>query len=404
MISAIISFIIRKIFDFFFKAIPNNFKKIIDLILAIILLKWTAELLKGIIGLFVPPTASSYFSYQILFLLSLFSYLMSQLADGFVRKLLLSLVGIFLICGIYWATTANKKLWIYRDEKAKPKKEGLPLSSWITGAIACIYLFVTLPMLLFDRVPSSGGAAALVAWPIISVVIAALPNFMGLEKDELKVKTPPPLKRQNLVILFSINILLSCWFQFYFVIQDWLAEYPSLLEDDFNKSAFVVNLVPTQLKEQIEDFVVQVVPTELEEQIGFQPKQRRGTEILEAMELPLQDKLDGQPWSKVEKLLLPEELNKWFPASVEQVKTKLSPLKEDRLWEVTSDVSSRDSGYNLELQATWQGPYNEPRLLYPIQKSCQINPVTPLAVVTASVKCEPVKGEAGGNEAIVSRG
>ncbi|NES18944.1 MAG: DUF5357 domain-containing protein [Symploca sp. SIO3E6] len=362
---------------------PKFLRKILDFLLAIVLLKWLLNFCKSVISIFVPTTP---FSYQTLFLLSLFAYFMSMLSDGIVRKLLLAVVGIFLILGVYWATTANKELWIYRDQKAKPKKDGLPLSAWITGAILCIYIFICLPMLLLDRIPESGGPLALVAWPLISVIIAAAPNFMELEEDELRAKTPSPSRRQNLVILFSINILISCWFQFYFLIQNWLTQYPSLMADDFSQSAFVVQIA---------------APTQLEKQIGFQPKRPRGVAILETMELDLKEQLDGKLWSEVEKLLLPEEREKWVTAVAEKAKTKLSPVKEDRLWTVTSDVSSRDSGYSLELQAIWQGPHSRPESSYPEQKSCQITPVYPQTVATSSVKCEPVKGGIGDKDFIV---
>jgi len=359
---------------------PKFLQKILNFLSAVIFLKWAANFFKAIINIFVPPTP---FSHQTLFLLSLFAYFMSILSDGIVRKILLAVVGIFLISGVYWATTANKELWIYRDPKAK--KEGLPLSAWITGAIFCIYIFVFLPMLLFDRISALGGQVALVAWPIISVIIAAAPNFMKLENDELRAKTPSPPRRQNLVILFGVNILVSCWFLFYFLIQNWLTQYPSLMADDFTQSAFVTNVAPTQL----------------EQQIGFKPKQPRGVNILEAMELPLQEQLNGKLWSEVEKLLLPEERAKWVTTIAEQAKTKLSPVKEDRLWQVTSDVSSRDSGYTLELQAIWQGPHSRPEGSFPEQKSCLITPVYPQTVATSSVKCEPVKGGVGEQEPIV---
>ncbi|NEP10353.1 MAG: DUF5357 domain-containing protein [Symploca sp. SIO2C1] len=343
----------------------------IEFLLTVVLLGWVGNSVKRTVNMFIPP---SIFSYQTLILLSIFSYLMSLFTDGIIRKLLFCMVGIFLIMGVYWGTTANKKLWLYRDPKAKPKKEGLPLSPWITGVIVCIYLFVMFPMLFFGTTPESGGQAALVSWPIISAIIAAVPNFMGLEKDELVAKTPPPPKRQNLVILFGINILLSCWFQFYFVIQNWLIQYPSLLADDFKDSAFVINIAPTQ------------------------SQQPRGVEILEAMESPLNEQLNGKLWSEVEKLLLKEEREKWVTDIADKAKIKLSPVQEDRLWKVNSDVSSRDSGYNLELQAIWEGPRSKSAESYPIQKSCQITQVYPQAVATSNVECEPVKGEAGGNE------
>lgn len=348
-------------------------RETIEFFLAVVLLEWIGGFIKKTVNFFIPPTV---FSYQTLILLSIFSHLMSFLATGIVRKFFIGMVGVFLVLGVYWGTTSNKKLWLYRDEKAKPKKEGLPLSPWITGVIVCIYLFITFPRLIFGSIPESGGQAALVSWPIISAIIAAAPFFMRLEGEELTAKTPPPPKRQSLVILFGINILLSCWFQFYFLIQNWLTQYPSLLADDFQQSAFVERVIPT----------LPVAP--------------RGVEILNAMEPPLQEQLNGKLWSEVEKLLLKEEREKWVTSIAEQAKTKLSPLKEDRLWEVTSDVSSRESGYNLELQAIWQGPRSQEGKSYPIQKSCQITQVYPQKVATSNVECEPVKGWGAGETII----
>ncbi|HBL12070.1 MAG TPA: hypothetical protein DD379_11795 [Cyanobacteria bacterium UBA11162] len=307
---------------------------------------------KSLLGSFDPPNS---FSWQTLIMLSLFSVFMAWLATGLMRDLLAHFGCIFLILGVYWGTTANKALRI----------GDVPLSPWITGAITSIYIFRAFVGELSPK--------ALIAWPLISAVIAALPPCLD---ENFKPKIPPKEKRQNLALLLTSQLILSCWFQFYFVVQNWLMEYPTLLTDNFRQSAFVV-------------------------QVGTPPsvaRLPRGVSILDLTTSKLQKELNNKPWSDVERILLPQEREKLFNQISVQVKEQIAStrIKEDEFWQVEyKNPSIRGSGYNLELQALWQGPRSQSEPYF-ITKSCQITPVNRQRgeemFQVSLVKCEPASG------------
>ncbi|WP_228060879.1 DUF5357 family protein [Coleofasciculus sp. LEGE 07092] len=299
-----------------------------------------------------PPKA---FSWQTLILLNLFSWLMAWLATSLVQFLLIHLGWIFLIFGIYWWTSGNKLF----------KIGGFPLSPWIAGGVICGYIF--------GFILGNFLAAALILWPLISAVIAALPIILG---SDLKLKMPPPEYRQALVWLFTSQFLLSCWFQFYFLTQDWLTEYPTILTDNFNRSAFVINVTPPPLSKE---------------------RLPRGVTILDLMGSRIEEQLRNKPWSDVERSLLPSEREKLLNEMANEVRQEMASneIEEDDLWQIGYNISLRDSGYNLELQAIWQGPRSQIQE-YIISKPCQItqlNRQTDVGINTISqVKCEPARG------------
>jgi hypothetical protein len=319
-------------------------------------------------------TLPSAFSWQTLIVLSVFSFYMSILADNFVKDLLVNFAWIFLILGVFWGSTACSQLRIgYRT----PAEPGFPLSPWITGALVSIYIFGV----LLGNDTGAMSQEMLVSWPIISAIIAILPDYLGA--GGFKVKVPAPEKRQQQVLLVGSQILLSCWFQFHFVIQDYLAQYPSLRVDDFRKSAFVVKWEGPLYTET-----------------------PRGADILNTMENDLQKQLDSRSWPEVERLLLEDERKKLIATTQQQAKERLLSVEEDGLWDITSKVSSRGSGYNIELQAIWRGPRSRDQP-YVITKTCQITPISPRAseatkpinaqpttspTAVSRFECQPLKG------------
>ena len=181
------------------------------------------------------------------------------------------------------------------------------------------------------------------------------------------MQLPNPEKRQKMIVVFLSHVVISCWFQFYYVLQDWLQQYPSLLADDLRRSAFVVKLPASE------------------------PAISRGTLILNSLETKLSEELDNKPWSEIERWLQDRE-NK-LKLAVQESQKELANLEEDALWQFTSKVSSSESGYNLQLIAIWQGPRSQPEM-FSIEKLCKINQVsskldsdTQLAV--GEVKCQP---------------
>lgn len=314
-----------------------------------------ANAFKSLIKVLTPPRA---FSWQTLVLLSLFSWVMSLLSTNIVQNFISSCGWIFLICGVSWATTENP-----------PKISNFSIGPWITGALVCIFLFGP-----WER---ESTTTALLAWPPISAFLACLKEFFD---NKLKLKIPSPAARQRIVILFTSNLLISCWIQFYFVIQNWLQLYPTLLADNFQRSAFVVRIEPAST----------VTP--------------RGALMLKVIEDPIREQLNNKPWPVVEKWLLEA------PARVDeitkQMKNEVSLIEEDSWWYFKPEVKSNGSGYRLKLQAIWKGPRSQPGE-YAVEKSCQINRVdaqtssqtgdaTSKADITLSrvqvgdIKCEPL--------------
>lgn len=297
------------------------------------LFKWLQKLL-------LPPRA---FSWETLVLLSLGSCFAAYISTGIVRTFISNCGWIFLIFGVCWGT-AQKRLRI----------GNIYLSPWITGALVSTYIFGNI----------SQPDLAVIFWPIISAVIATVPNYFG---KGLKLQLPNPDKRQKMMVFFLSHVVISCWFQFYYILQDWLQEYPSLLADDLRRSAFLVKLPASE------------------------PVISRGTLILNSLETKLSEKLDNKPWSQIERWLQDRENN--LKSAVQASKKELGEVEEDAWWQFTSKLSSSESGYNLQLIAIWQGPRSKPEM-FSIEKLCKINQVssqldadTQLGV--SEVECQP---------------
>ncbi len=338
----------------------------------------------SLVSFLIPENA---FSWRTLILLGLFSWIMSVPATSIAEILLYNLGWIFVILGIYWGTSANKSLRI----------GDVPLSIWITGAVTSFYLF--------GIVTGKLSPKALVIWPFISAVIGALPACLG---EDLKLKIPPQGKRKNLAILIFSQLLLSCWFQFYFVVQSWLAEYPSILADDFSQSAFVVqveypNSIPTNFLKAISSkspLVIKINEEKCTSNDKISKKgciQPRGLLIVNQMASLLETQLNTKPWSQIERNLLPQEREQLIGKIANQAKTEiaLEKIKEDSLWQVGHAIETEENGYNLELQAIWQGPRSQ-SAPHSITKSCNITPVNRPTntgtILSAKVKCEVPKG------------
>lgn len=311
---------------------------------------------------FRPPSA---FSWETMIFLSIFSYYMVWLASSRELKELLANFGwIFLIVGVHWGTTSANQLRIGYDDKVP--RDGFPVSPWITGALVSLYIF--------GAWTGEVRREALIYWPTISALIAIMPDFLGEKPDGgLTFKKAPLGERQNIVVLVATNLLLSCWFQFHFITQDWLAQYPSLLADNFDSSSFVVKS-PNSSQEP------------------------RGVQILNAMEPKLSQQLNGKPWPEVERLLLKEERIKLVNKIQKQAIIPSSTLEEDELWRVVPIVSARKGGgYNFNLQANWIGPRSQQKqkqaAQYSLVKPCQVTQVTAPARKTPATK--PINASQG---------
>jgi hypothetical protein len=282
-----------------------------------------------IIAFTKPP---QYFSWQTIILLGLFSWAMSWIATwtettAFTRFLLSNFSWIFFTIGVGWGLERNRV-----------KLFGVTISPWVMGGMVC--LFGLSPWMGDDFAP------ILVLWPLVSFLIAAIPHFLTWE---MTLRLPPVAMRQDLVLLLVINLLFSSWFQFYFRLQTWADNYPSLMADDFSRSGFVYNLPDTT--------------THLS----------RGVPLLDLAETEITAQLDGMPWPRIERWLLnlPEQLE---PID-QEVRASLANTEENEFWQIMAQPYTTREGYELRLMTVWQGPTSQNNGYY-IEKSCFINPVS----------------------------
>ncbi|KPQ34222.1 MAG: hypothetical protein HLUCCA11_15850 [Phormidesmis priestleyi Ana] len=273
-----------------------------------------------------------YFAWQTLLMLSLFSWLvailLSNIEDGnpIAVEVLSTLSWMFLTSAIWWAL-----------EKNKIKVYGFSIGPWITGAVFCLFAFR----------PWEDGRFrwALSCWPLISVAIMALPDFVNWE---LKVSLPAKDKRQPLIMVLLVNLLLTSWILFYFRVQDWLRNYPSLLINDLNRSAFVYDFEPNRQP------IVQGIP------------------LLESTASAIADELSGQPWYQAERWLYTRK-NRLEDIAL-RMNNNLAAPDEQIFWQIAVPEPQRlGSGYLLTLRADWIGPVAGNQSFY-IEKSCKITP------------------------------
>ncbi|NET32723.1 MAG: DUF5357 domain-containing protein [Cyanothece sp. SIO1E1] len=333
----------------------------------------TIPLLGPFLGLIVflinflkPPR---YFAWSTLIWLSLFSWVMAFLASSvetapITRGFLSTMAWVFLTLGIGWWLTERPVRIL-----------GLSLGPWLTGGLACAFLFGSWNgNFIFPPI-------AFIVWPLMSAAIAALPRFIS---PTFTLQTPAPPARQELVILLLVNLLFSCWFQFHFMIQDWLRDYPSLLSDpsflrdpslrsgNFNRSAFIFYLEP-----------------EIQ-------KPSKGPALLERAEDILIKELDDLPWTQMERWLLNLEDKAPILEARAMASTKsFSEVEEASLWDLRAKPLSMGSDYRLELLAIWQGPSSISEG-YHFKKSCSITRQPDgkeNSPGKAQVTCEPPSGQ-----------
>ena len=279
---------------------------------------------------FLTPTQAA--SWQTFLYLAAFSWAVSFVATGFAQVFIIQMGWFFLIIAVWWL--------IYVDDIQKALTFlGFFYGPWIVGALICVFLFGN-----WSAYPD---ALPYVVWPIISTIVAAIrPKYFIKPGPTFKV--PDANGRQELIILLLSNLVLSCWFQLHFALQDLLVEYPSLNIDKFDRSAFVVK-VSSQ-----EQTVI------------------KGSTILGLAEAEVEAELEGRPWSEVEKWLY--EVNDRIQPIEAAVKRQIAPSKENDLWHLRSKVVSGSPDYDLRLFAVWRGPSSK-STGYHLSKSCQIQQV-----------------------------
>lgn len=277
----------------------------------------------------VPPKA---YSWQTLIYLSVFSWLMSSLALGYVKDIIALFGWLFLIAGTAWYTTDNPLFF---------PGTNMPVGAVITGFLVSVFAFGREEDIITTR--------TIVLWPTISAIITAIPEFFEGTGTDSKAQIPKLDERQKIIILLASCMVISCWLQFYFVTENWLRQYPSLQVDNVNRSAFIVRNEPA-IK----------IPN-------------NGMIILNKLQPQVIEQVDEQPWSQVEQWLFnaPQIVSN---LGRKVIQDNLAQYEEKSLWRVEPRISNVKSGYKLDLLSIWSGPSANPAGYY-LRKSCRIDPI-----------------------------
>ncbi|MEO1181714.1 MAG: DUF5357 family protein, partial [Cyanobacteria bacterium J06636_28] len=153
---------------------------------------------------------------------------------------------------------------------------------------------------------------------------------------------------QQLILMLLMALLFSSWFQFYFRLQSWFEDYPSLIADDFNNSGFVYRLA------------------------GQSEDRAKGVSLLTATKVEIERALNNAPWPHVERWLLniDAQLSQLEP----QVTNALDGSLERGLWQLRARrPRTLEDGYALDLLAVWSGPSADPEGYY-FETTCTVHP------------------------------
>jgi len=294
---------------------------------------------EGVRKLLLPPKA---YSWQTLIYLSVFSWVLSFLAVGYVKNLIAFSGWLFLIAGTAWYTT---------DDPLRVPGTFMPVGALITGFLVSVFAFGHPEDVITPR--------TIILWPTISAIITAIPEFIGGDDTTTTAKIPEPQVREKIIILVSSCILISCWIQFYFVMNNWLTQYPSLMIDNFQRSTFVVRVAEPETKTQAPE---QNIP-------------KNGVTILDAVQKKVEQELNKTSWSEVERWLL-EATTEVKKIGNKVINQKLGEYEERKLWRVEPRIANIKSGYGykLDLLSIWTGPSSHHQGYY-LQKSCRVEPI-----------------------------
>lgn len=325
------------------------------------LTNFISDVYAGIKKFFVPERA---YAWQTLLYLSLFSWAISYFATGAIRDTIAFFGWLFLIAGTAWYTT---------DDPARIPGTYMPVGAVITGFLVSVFAFG-------HNDKNVLTTNTIVYWPTISALITAIPEFFEGSGTDAKTQLPKPEDRQKIVVLVASSMLLSCWIQFYFVVNNWVAEYPSLLSDDFKRSTFVIRTEPP----------LKISPN--------------GAAILKEMQPRIERAIDKQSWSQVERWLQNANANIANLGQKVLEDKRLRDKEEKNLWRIEPRITNpnprKKDEYNLDILSIWTGPSSDPRGYY-LRQSCQIRPIaestnrstTPKSEQTsliAEIECGPI--------------
>ncbi|NWF61995.1 MAG: DUF5357 domain-containing protein [Fischerella sp.] len=294
------------------------------------LFSFISKIYEQIKNFFLPKRA---FAWQTLIYLSIFSWLISSLSTGFIKSAIAFCGWAFLIAGTAWYTTENPLLI---------PGTNMPIGALVTGFLVSAFAFGDSAEVLTSR--------TIVFWPTISALITAAGEFLEGTGTDVSTQIPKVEDREKIIILVASCMVISCWLQFGFTVNQWLKEFPSLQADNF-RGTFVIRTTQQSAK----------IP-------------ENGVEILKKLEPLVREQIANRPWSEVEQWLLGAQ-QRVTNLGREVIQTSLGGYEERYLWQIQPRVYNlKSGGYTLDLLSIWSGPTSTGHGYY-LKQSCQIEPL-----------------------------
>lgn len=242
--------------------------------------------------------------------LALAFFIASVLSQGFLREVLAYTSFICIAIGLTWV--GLEKSW--------------PWTPWLTAGLICLFIH---DLIKIDV------KSLLLIWLPLAASLAVIPYAVDAD---FNWHLPKREARKFLMILFCSQILLTCWIQFFFILQSWLVMYPSLFVDDFGESMFVRQV----------DFGTVVLP--------------RSMSLLSQLRPAIEVQLSNQDWGTVERWLqglyhTPYQMPGFVQPALERAQWQR--IAEDDFWQVTAIASlqlDQPNTYQLRWDAQWHGP------------------------------------------------
>lgn len=249
-------------------------------------------------------------SWQTFTALAVFFFISAIAANDFLREVLAFTSFICLGIGVTWA--GLEQSWV--------------ITPWLTSAFICLFLRG-----LFNISPQ----ILLLGWLPGAACLAIIPHCV---RSDFSWHPPNLASRRYLTILFASQLLLTCWLEFFFVVQGWIVAYPSLLVDDFSQSLFVRQV-----------------------QMGTEPLPR-SIQLLNLLRPAIEMQLGNKDWPTMERWLqqlytVPHRMDDLVVPAL--AKADWPNLPENEFWQVTAIASpspDRPDGYQLRWIAQWTGP------------------------------------------------
>lgn len=158
-----------------------------------------------------PPTL-----WQILFITSFFFWAIAAVNPNSQQQELLALCGFLCLIYALWVILSQYSLrYFWIDLK--------PIIVW--------FVFCAIVSLKLNQFAQK---VLWVSYPEVVAITQILPDLLRnpLEKDRLQLQ-------KNIIILLS-GLLISCWIYSYFMIDEWVSNYPKLVDQDMEESLFVI--------------------------------------------------------------------------------------------------------------------------------------------------------------------